>query len=105
MTGIKMERMKEVILENQEKLTKISQGKVANARHAKYLESAASRWELDVQAPVELFTDDQNNFVIEVLTSIFCKQSHQNLDYILRVLLGESLDLVIADFKGEEHIN
>jgi hypothetical protein len=65
MTGIKMERMKEVILENQERLTHISQGKVPNARHSKYFESAASRWELDVQAPVELFPDDQNNLSLK----------------------------------------
>ena len=80
----------------------IHTGKIISKRHEVYRKGHKARRDLDFQCySVRYFTDDQQDFAIQLLKREFCKHgSTKPLNYILRVLKEEIFIRIFADLMS-----
>ncbi|CAC5380429.1 unnamed protein product [Mytilus coruscus] len=85
------DQLKYLVLKNKMYLKSIFQGNTESWRHLDYKKGGRSRKLLNHQVHLGLFTEEQQDIVMETLMSIFCKKHHKYLEYVMKVLLPEML--------------
>ncbi|VDI06762.1 Hypothetical predicted protein [Mytilus galloprovincialis] len=85
------DQLKYLVLKNKMYLKSIFQGNTESWRHLDYKKGGRSRKLLNHQVHLGLFTEEQQDIVMETLMSIFCKKHHKFMEYVMKVLLPEML--------------
>ncbi|KAL5009105.1 hypothetical protein ScPMuIL_014686 [Solemya velum] len=97
------EHIQHLVLNNENYLRQIFQGKTLCKRHEQYKEGGQRRKDLNYQVHLGLFSDEQHDVVMEMLIFLFCKRHHQYLDYLLKVLLPEMLIKIYMEIHGTDY--
>ncbi|OWF46994.1 uncharacterized protein LOC110454907 [Mizuhopecten yessoensis] len=92
-----------LVQENRRYLKDIFEGKIPCERHKLYKQGGRTRNRLNYQVYLGLFTDEQQDVVMEALMSIFCKKNHGFLDYVMKVILPEVLIKIYMEVTGLNH--
>ncbi|XP_061174037.1 uncharacterized protein LOC133183101 [Saccostrea echinata] len=92
-----------LVMKNKVYLQDIFSGKIASDRHEVYRQGGKARRDLNHHVHLGLFTEDQLDVVMETLMSIFCKKHHKYLEYIMKVLLPETLIKIYMDHHNVSH--
>jgi hypothetical protein len=82
------------------RLKKIVDGKEYCKRHEDYKKGGKVRQSLSFQVSMGLFSEEQQEAVAKSLVRIFCPHSHKHFDYVMTVLLPESLILLQIECLG-----
>ncbi|CAH1792452.1 unnamed protein product [Owenia fusiformis] len=97
------EQLVHLVKENKKYLRNIYQGKAYNRRHEDYKKGGKARIDLTYQVRLGIFHEEQHDVVMEQLMTMFCKKNFHFLDYILKVLLPETLVKIYMDVKHSTH--
>ncbi|XP_041353431.1 uncharacterized protein LOC121371534 [Gigantopelta aegis] len=101
--SIKKIQLEKLVFSYEPYLRKLFQGQVSCWRHQEYKKGGSSRANLNYYVHFGLFTEEQQDVVMETLMSIFCKKHHRYLDYIMKVLLPEILIKILMEMKELSH--
>ncbi|XP_033735150.1 uncharacterized protein LOC117323803 isoform X3 [Pecten maximus] len=92
-----------LVQENKRYLKDIFEGKIPCERHKQFKQGGKTRYRLNYQVYLSLFTDEQQDVVMEALMAIFCKKDHGFLDYVMKVMLPEILIKIYMEVTGLDH--
>ncbi|XP_060070538.1 uncharacterized protein LOC132550485 [Ylistrum balloti] len=92
-----------LVQDNKKYLRNIFEGKIPCERHKQFKQGGRARFRLNYQVYLSLFTDEQQDIVMEALMSIFCKKDHGFLDYVMKVMLPEMLIKIYMNVTGLNH--
>ncbi|XP_046579793.1 uncharacterized protein LOC124287339 [Haliotis rubra] len=88
-----------MVLGSEGYLRSIFTGKHQCQRHEDYKKGGKARLNLNYQVNLAMFTEPQQDAVMETLMGIFCKRHHKYMDYILKVLLPEMMIRILMEVK------
>ncbi|XP_067680271.1 uncharacterized protein [Haliotis asinina] len=88
-----------MVLGSEGYLRSIFTGKHQCRRHEDYKKGGKTRLNLNYQVNLAMFTEPQQDAVMETLMGMFCKRHHKYMDYILKVLLPEMMIRILMEVK------
>jgi len=100
---VKLDKVADIMKENEGYLRDIFTGKIHCERHQQYKQSGKVRRNLNRKIHMGAITHDQEELIMELLLSFFCKNHHKYLDYVLKVMLPESMTKIHMDVFGTTH--
>ncbi|XP_071079963.1 uncharacterized protein [Haliotis cracherodii] len=88
-----------MVLASEGYLRSIFTGQIQCRRHEDYKRGGIARLNLNYQVNLGMFSEPQQDAVMETLMAIFCKRHHKYMDYLLKVLLPEMMIRILMEVK------
>ncbi|XP_065068003.1 uncharacterized protein LOC135693436 [Rhopilema esculentum] len=99
-TDITTTQIRSVVRSMEPDIRSIFEGTTYSARHQEYKKGGASRARLVSNSNYHHFTEEQQECITDTLRQIFCYKHTKYFDYILKVLVPETMVMVIGAVKN-----
>lgn len=100
---VKKTCLKNIIKKNWSKLKDIECGRAYSRRHQDYFRGGRAKIDLTFQVHVSQFTEKQIDYIMNLLIPEFYKGGYEDMDYILKVILPETLIIIYMELYGTTH--